>query len=111
MKKKDIVLSEKDQIKKPDYRIPYDEILKIYGINSRKGKNYDIKTYIRRTFIERYPDKKSWDELLDLEQKKFTYIAIKDKMLNFYVEKYIYDIAKKKQLREKMERAIENLNS
>ena len=111
MKKKDIVLSEKDQIKKPDYRIPYDEILKIYGINSRKGKNYDIKTYIRRTFIERYPDKKSWDELLDLEQKKFTYIAIKDKMLNFYVEKYIYDIAKKKQIREKIERAIENLNS
>lgn len=111
MKKKDIVLSEKDQIKKPDYRIPYDEILKIYGINSRKGKNYDIKTYIRRAFIDTYPDKKSWDELLDLEQKKFTYIAIKDKMLNFYVEKYIYDIAKKKQIREKIERAIENLNS
>ena len=76
MKKKDIVLSEKDQIKKPDYRIPYDEILKIYGINSRKGKNYDIKTYIRRAFIDTYPDKKSWDELLDLEQKKFTYIAM-----------------------------------
>lgn len=111
MKKKDIVLSEKDQIKKPDYRIPYDEILKIYGINSRKGKNNDIKTYIRRAFIDTYPDKKSWDELLDLEQKKFTYIAIKDKMLNFYVEKYIYDIAKKKQIREKIERAIENLNS
>lgn len=111
MKKNNMILSEKDKTKKPDYRIPYDEILKIYGINSRKGKNYDIKTSIRRAFIERYPDKKSWDELSDREQKVFTYIVIKDKMLNFYAKKYIYDSAKQKQIQEKIERDIENLNS